>query len=40
MEGASLRHRVWVLKKGYSEADVGGVWVPRSEEEFLARVGN
>ena len=24
-----------VLKKGYSEADVGEVWVPRSEEEFL-----
>jgi hypothetical protein len=34
------REQAWLLKKGYSEADVGGVWVPRSEEEFLARVGD
>jgi hypothetical protein len=36
----NCRNQAWLLKKGYSEADVGGVWVPRSEEEFLARVGD
>ena len=29
LRGVNERNRLWVLKKGYSEAEVGGVWVPR-----------